>query len=316
MKKKSPQLVVTAHRMKGVMSNYQPILEKAGWQVEVNVPENQSFSSSELFDATKGATAIIVGDDEVSREYLESSRSTLKLVIKWGVGTDSIDKEVAAGFGITVMNTPGVFGGEVADMAMAYILGLSRNILVVDSGVRERNWPHPVGISLDGKVLGIIGYGDAGKNLEKRGVGFGMDIRFYDPYADLPPDATAIRSELDSLVQDADYLVLTCPSTPETRGMINRERLAQMKTSAFLSNVARGDLVEQASLELALASGEIAGAGLDVYEAEPLSATSALRGMKNVILGAHNGSNTQEALERASSVAARLVLDWQEENRA
>ena len=121
--KKSPRLVVTAHRMKGVMSNYQPILEKAGWQVVVNVPEKQSFSSSELFDATKGATAIIVGDDEVSREYLDSCRSTLKLVIKWGVGTDSIDKEAAARSGITVMSSIarscGRYGAHPTDLRQA-----------------------------------------------------------------------------------------------------------------------------------------------------------------------------------------------------
>ena len=309
-----PLLVVTAHRMKAVIRDFLPRLEEAGWVVRVDVPEKQSFSAPDLVRVTAGATAIIVGDDEVSVRYLESAPKQLRLVVKWGVGTDSIDADAAHEMGILVKNTPGVFGGEVADLAMAYVLGLSRGVVAIHNGVLEKGWPHKEGISLEGKTLGIVGYGDAGQNLARRGFGFGMRTIFFDPHVAAGEDLVAQASNLEDLVSEADYLVLTCPSTRETQGMINRERLHKMKPSAYLINVARGDLVNESELVSALREGVIAGAGLDVYQVEPLPDSSPLRQLDNVILGAHNGSNTREGLLRASAKATEIVLQWQREN--
>jgi D-3-phosphoglycerate dehydrogenase / 2-oxoglutarate reductase len=307
----SPLLVVTSHRMAAVMENFLPQLENAGWKVAVNLPKAQFFSASQLVAATAGATAVIVGDDQVSDAYLESVNKNLKLVVKWGIGTDAIDFGAAEKNGVEVKNTPGVFGGEVADLAMAYLLALSRKVIAVHNSLAHHAWPQPVGVSMEGKNLGIIGLGDAGRNLAKRAFGFGMHTKYFDPYVEGDPAGFAEPTDLARIFSDSDFVVLTCPSTEETRGMINRSSLEMMRSTAFLVNVARGDLVNEDDLTVALREGRISGAGLDVYQVEPLPASSPLREFENVIFGAHNGSNTQEALIRASALATQIVLTWQ-----
>ena len=302
------KLLVTAKTMSRVLDEFLQDFENAGWEVLCTVPEGQSFSASELVALVPGCDAMIVGDDDLSLHFFNLAPARLRLVVKWGVGTDTIDQAAAESAGVLVRNTPGMFGAEIADLAFGYVLALARNIVPVHQGVLAGAWPQPEGTTLAGKTIAIVGLGDAGTNLATRAEAFGMQVVFHDPYQDA---TTSWRSvSLMKAFEEGDFVVLTCPSTEETRGLASQPMLGRMKKNAYLVNVARGDLVNEKDLLTVLESEQIAGAALDVFQQEPLPGKSTLRKFANLILGAHNGSNTREGLVRASQKACQIVVEW------
>jgi D-3-phosphoglycerate dehydrogenase len=232
----------------------------------------------------------------------------LRVLIRWGIGTDSVDFTAAKEHGIVVRNTPGVFGEEVADSAFGYILNLARGHHTIDAAVRRGEWMKIEGVSLHGQALGVVGAGSIGTAVMRRGIGFGMRVLIHDPFLTDPLPAGVEHVELAQLLGESRFVVLTAPATPDTRGMINTATLAQMRPDAYLVNVARGDLVVESDLVAALQEGTLAGAGLDVFQVEPLPADSPLRQL-NVVLGSHNGSNTRQGVERASRRAVEILLE-------
>jgi D-3-phosphoglycerate dehydrogenase len=264
------------------------------------------MSPAALIDLMPGTVGAIVGDDPLTQEVFEAAED-LRVVVKWGVGVDAIDLEAASRSGVTVVNTPGVFGREVADSALAYVLLLARGHHRVDAAVRRGEWPKLEGVTLDEKVAGVVGLGSIGLEVAKRAEAFGMAVVAFDPYVD--EGSTAVQMmPLDGLARESDFLILTCPLTDETRGLIDESVLGAMGSDAFLVNVSRGPVVDELALVRALQEGRIAGAGLDVYVEEPLPARSPLRSLDNVVLGAHNGSNTREGVQRTSAVAVSRLL--------
>ena len=301
----SKLLVTTLGHMKRYFGEY-PAAVPPEWNTSIHAPEGQRFTSREMKELSRGATAMIVGDDDLDDAFFRGCSDSLELVVKWGIGTDSIDFSAAQRRGIKVRNTPGVFGDEAAELAMAYIIILSRNIFESHEAVRNGEWFKTPGRSLRGKQLSILGLGSIGKQVALRAKSFGMDVSYTDPVAD---ETEFEKVELDALLAGADYLVLTCPSTNETRGIISNETLSKLKPGAGLVNVARGDLVIENDLVAALRSGRVSKAALDVYESEPLPLDSDLRNISNVIFGCHNASNTFEASDRASSKALEIILE-------
>ena len=302
------KIVITAQTMSRVVEPFQQILSDKGWDVRITLPKGQSFSSRDLAEAGRGARAMIIGDDEATEEFFSSVSPSLKVLVKWGVGTDSIDFQAAERFGVEVHNTPGAFSDEVADLALAYVLALSRHVVDTHLQVVGGAWPQISGTTLSGKTLGLVGFGAIGQATANRAQAFGMDVLFYDPYFTGQNPPGCVKRDSDQIFREADFVVLACPSTPETRGIVNSKSLALMKPSSSLVNVARGDLVIEEDLVAALTEGSLAGAALDVYQDEPLPVSSSLRDISNVIFGAHNGSNTVEGLMRASSMATDIVL--------
>lgn len=303
------KLLVTARTMSRVLSAFLPLFEGAGWVVDCDTPEGQRFGAEELAARAAGYHAIIVGDDDLSADFFACVPETLQLVVKWGVGTDSIDYPAAEAAGVKVLNTPRMFGAEVADLAMGYVLALARNIVSVHSGVQSGAWPQPEGVTLAGCTLGIVGFGDAGQSLARRAESFDMAVIFHDPYF-LANREDGRQREVEELFRNADFVVMTCPSTSETRGMVAQASLSIMKHGSFLINVARGDLVVEDDLCDALDQGQLGGAALDVFEEEPLAMSSRLRNQDSIIFGAHNGSNTRAGLMRASERATEIVIEW------
>ncbi|WP_218031330.1 phosphoglycerate dehydrogenase [Nocardioides psychrotolerans] len=287
-----------------------PRLLDAGFEVMAPPLTGQQFLSSELAPMMSGVQGVIAGDDQLDRSFFESSPD-LRVLIRWGIGMDSVDHDAAEAHGVVVRNTPGVFGGEVADSAFAYLLMLARRHHQVDVAVREGHWPKVEGTSLRGSTLGVVGLGVIGQAMVDRAHGFGMDVRGFDPY--LPPEraphGVTIDLDLHVLLQESRFVVLTCPLTRETFHLIDDGALRSMRSDGLLVNVARGPVVDEVALVAALERGGIAGAGLDVFEVEPLPETSRLRRMDNVILGAHNGSNTREGVARASARAVDILLE-------
>ena len=285
--------------------------EFAARGIELVVPEvRQQLSEAELLRIMPDIDGVIVGDDKFTSAVLEAA-PRLQILSKWGIGLDSIDQEAAARLGITVTNTPGVFADDVANVATCYILMLARGLHRVDAAVRAGTWLKVEGESLRGKVLGLVGLGSIGRATAERGRALGMAVVGSDPAepARAAAEAAGVRTApLEEVLAAADYLVLSCPLTPETHHLIDAGALSAMKPGAKLINVARGPIVDEPALVEALRSGRLAGAALDVFEVEPLPANSPLRELPEVILGAHNGSNAKEAVERTSRLAVQNLL--------
>lgn len=306
----SGTILVTCAQMQAELPVHRERLEASGYTVLAPPIPGQQFSAAELAPLMEGVVGMIAGDDELSREFFVASPD-LQVLIRWGIGMDSVDHSAATEHSVTVRNTPGVFGGEVADSAWGYMLLLARGHHRVDQAVRGGAWPKYEGTSLAGSVLGIVGFGDIGQQVASRGLGFDMDVLAFDPFVarDRVPPGVTLVEDAHHLLERARFVVLTCPLRRDTFHLIDAESLKHMREDAFLINVARGPVVDEAALVEALSAGTIAGAGLDVFEVEPLPADSPLRGFDNVVLGAHNGSNTREGVARASGRAVDILLE-------
>lgn len=271
----------------------------------------QHLTEDELAPIIGRFDAIIAGDDQVSRKVVEAG-NRLKVICKWGIGIDAIDVEAAAERNIPVYNTPGMFGEEVADMALGYVILLARPLHLIDRGVRNGVWTKLRGTTLAGQRVGVVGLGSIGRAVVRRLGGFGLVALGSDPYAAPDPEFDTktglTRLSLTEMLPQVDYLIVTCNLTPESHHLINAAALVRLKKGAKVINVSRGPVIDEKALIDALASGHVGGAGLDVFEDEPLPADSPLRGFENVILGAHNGSNTHEGVDRVNVAALRNLL--------
>ncbi len=266
--------------------------------------DDHSMSVAELQDALRNADAVLpTVCDRVSAEVLSVDNMRAKILGSNGVGFNHIDLDAAKTAGLTVTNTPEVLTDCTADLAMTLLLMVARRAGEGERHVRAKAWTgwrptHMMGTSVRGKTLGLIGMGRIARAVAARAAnGFGMKIIFHDPFPPRPEDiaelnATQCQSP-EEVFANADFVSLHCPGGKETYHLIGSAAFAAMKPGAFLINTARGDVVEEAALVTALQSGQIAGAGLDVYENEP-TVSDALLEMENVVLLPHLGSATEE----------------------
>jgi lactate dehydrogenase-like 2-hydroxyacid dehydrogenase len=265
--------------------------------------DDRALTTDELREAVATADALLpTVTDKISAEVLGADPRRTRIVANFGVGYNNIDIEAAKAAGIAVTNTPGALTDCTADLAMTLLLSAARRAGEGERHVREGSWTgwrptHMLGTKVTGKTLGIIGLGRIGQAVARRAHhGFGMKILYYNRTpvsADQIEDLDAELCTLEQLLARSDFVSLHCPSTPDTRHLLNTETLALMKPGAFLINSARGDVVDEAALVHALRSGTIAGAGLDVYDGEP-EVRPELAQMQNVVLLPHLGSATTE----------------------
>ena len=228
----------------------------------------------------------------------------LKAIANMAVGTDNIDLEAAAARGIPVGNTPDVLTDATADLAFALLLAMARRLPQGEAQVREGRWrtwepAGDLGADLSGATLGIVGRGRIGDAVARRADGFGMEVIASSRRSGMP---------LEELLERADFVSLHCPLTPATRHLIGTEALQRMKPSAYLVNTARGGVVDQVALRLALIAGEIAGAALDVTDPEPLPAGDPLLEAPNLLVVPHVGSATVRTRERMAEMAVENLL--------
>lgn len=282
--------------------------ELASHGIGVDVPrfEGQQLEEEDLLPIIGRYDGILAGDDHLTRRVLEAA-DRLKVISKWGIGTDAIDRDAAAELRIKVFNTPGVFGDELADYAMGFIHMLARRQHEVNARVKAGEWHKFRGVSLTGKTLGIVGLGSSGRALAKRGTAASMRVLGYD-VASIGDLADCEVVDLDELFGHSDIVCLQVPATRETSHMVNEESLAQMKEGVWLVNISRGSLVDEEALTRALREGRVGGAALDVFEREPVDSSNELLSMDNVVVGSHNGSNTHEAVERTTRAAVANLL--------
>jgi len=273
----------------------------------------QVLTEDELIELVPTVDAWIIGDDPATEKVFAAGKNgKLKAAVKWGVGVDNVDFKACEKLGIPISNTPKMFGNEVADMAMAYFTGLTRDSYRVHQEVQNGNWIKPAGISLDGKIVALIGLGDIGLATARRLKGFGVQINAYDPFTNLSNTEAGVEQILPfpEKLEVADFVIITCALTPQNYHLINKESLTLMKDGVYLINVSRGPLIDETALVEALKNGKVKAAGLDVFEIEPLPLESPLRQFSQCIFGTHNGSNTKEAVIRASLKAIDLLFGY------
>lgn len=273
----------------------------------------QILSEDELMEILPDMDGWIIGDDPATERVFEAGKNgKLKAAVKWGVGVDNVDFNACKKLGIPVANTPLMFGEEVGSLAVHYVIGLARQTFLIDRGVRNGEWPKPAGISLIGKTAALIGFGDIGKATARMLTACGLDVNIYDPFASrTDEDEMKYRFfTFPANLEVADFVVVTCSLTPETKHMFNRDSIEKMKDHVRIVNVSRGPVIEESALVAALNSGKVHSAALDVFEVEPLPNDSPLRGFERCIFGTHNGSNTVDAVRRASQQAMKLLFGF------
>lgn len=302
------RLLITCPPMLGCKARFLPRLRSRGFDVQC--PDvAQTLAEHELIELVPEFDAWIVGDDPATRRVLASgANGRLRAVVKWGVGVDNVDQAACRTFGVSFANTPSMFGDDVADLALHYVIGLARQTFLIDRGVREGAWPKPRGISLRGKTCGIVGYGDIGKATSFRLLACGMNVIAYDP----AKTHLEITDGIDLClwpeeIGRCDFLIFTCALTASSRHMLDAATLHRCRKGVRIVNVARGSVIDEPALIEGLRSGKVHSAALDVFEKEPLSLTSPLREYPSCVLGSHNGSNTEESVLRASERAIELV---------
>jgi D-3-phosphoglycerate dehydrogenase len=272
----------------------------------------QQFTEPELVKILPEFDGWIVGDDPCTRSVLAAGKSgKLRAIVKWGIGIDNVDFKACSELGIPVENTPNMFGDEVADLAMSYITNLSRKIVDVHNGVKKLEWPKPIGTSLKGKKIGVVGLGDIGMNIVRRVNAARMNVIAYDPYFSSSKNEFEFEHLIwPSKIEELDYLVIACALNNQNKYMINKNIIVKFKKGIKLINVSRGPLINEIDLCDGIKNGYIAGAALDVYENEPLEQNSPLRELSQIIFGTHNGSNTFEAVQKTSHLAIKKINNF------
>ncbi len=257
-----------------------------------------------------GAQVLLVRESRIDAAAI-AALPQLRGIVRYGIGVDNIDLAAAAQRRVFVANVPDYGTEEVADQALALLLAVARRVVTRDGAVRAGAWNvaarEPM-YRIAGKTLGLVGYGRIARAVERRLRGFGVErVLVHDPFAQaLPAGVQAVP--LDALCQGSDFISLHAPLTPQTRHAIDARRLALMRPTAVLVNTARGPLVDETALADALRRGALLGAGLDVFEHEPLPAASPLHGLANVVLSDHTGWYSQESVRDLQAKAAAQAV--------
>ncbi|WP_420741063.1 NAD(P)-dependent oxidoreductase [Limosilactobacillus fermentum] len=259
---------------------------------------------------------------KADKELIDAG-SNLKIITANGVGFDHIDIEYAKSKGIVVSNCPTGVRVPTAEMTIALILATVRRLYMYDKIVRDGNWVDVseekyMGMSLQGKTLGVFGFGRIGSEVAKFAQALGMKVIYNDPTpldAELEAKLDVKFADFDTMVQEADVITLHAPALPSTTGVFNADVFKKMKKTAYIVNAARGVLIKQDDLIDALKNGEIAGAGLDVFETEP-DVPAELRELDNVIMSPHAGTGTLEARTAIAKEASKNLISFLQDGQA
>jgi phosphoglycerate dehydrogenase-like enzyme len=281
--------------------------------------ERGADREDELIRRVDGAEAVlsIRAHSRFSERVLDACPS-LRMISIWGTGTDNVDHVACDARGITVTNTPGINAHAVAEQAMALMLAVARRIPEMDKRIRAGEWPRAMLAQLEGKTLGVIGFGSIGSRVATLARSFGMTVLVFPWGTDngRVAKAGARLVDVDTLLRESDFVSMHLRLTAETENFLDRARLAQMKPTAFLINTARGRLVDGAALVEVLRQGRIAGAGLDVFHREPLPADDPLLALPNVVLTPHNAGTTPEVIADGLACAVENVRRFLDGHRA
>lgn len=298
------------------------MLEKADFEVRMIYDDSFSHGHStdeEEIALLQGASAVIAAGERYTKKVIESLPE-LRVISRVGVGFDSVDVSAATSNDVILTITPNSNHEAVAEHTMALIMSVAKSIVSRDKAMRSGGWPKETLMPIRGSTLGIVGLGRIGRDLAARGVAMKMDVIATDPQPNLEfVEKHAIQLvTLDHLLKTSDFVSLNCALSEHTHRLIDRHSLALMKPTAVLINTARGGLVVESDLIEALESGQIGGAGLDVFEIEPTAKDNKLYSMDNVVLSPHMAGLDTLSVEDMVNEAAQCVIDlfrgrWPEE---
>ena len=306
------KVLVTCPPLLGLFNEFVEPAKQLGLEL-IAAQTTQVLSEDELMEQLPAYDGWIIGDDPATKQVFQAAvNGNLTAAVKWGIGVDNVDFEACKQLKIPITNTPNMFGGEVADVAMSLLLGLTRQTHFIDREIRNNyTWPKPPGMSIEGKTIGIVGFGDIGESLVKRLAGFDVNVIAYDPGVEGNKGYVFVeRATFPERLAEVDALIFTCALNKYNFHMLNADVIAKMKAGSIIVNVARGPLIDEQALIEALQCGHIAAAGLDVFEVEPLPKTSPLREMPQCIFGSHNGSNATEGVRRATYKALEEISNF------
>lgn len=303
-------LLVTAPYLVPHIDRFRSELNDLG--VDVRVAEvEERLSEVELRAVLKDADGVIAGDDRFTRSVFEA-HPKLRVLSKWGTGIDSYDLDAAQEFGVQVFNVPNAFSVPVSESIIGYALSFARVLHESNQMLQNGGWFKVPGRTLSESTVGIIGFGNVGKATAERFAAFNCNLLLNDvrsihtelDHLGIPADVAS----LEHLLQESDFVCLCCDLNKSSEKLIDGEAFNKMKQTAVLINCARGPLVDEAALVAALEGGSIAGAGLDVFEVEPLPIESPLRSMKNVLSAPHNSNTSPMAWDATHRAAINNAL--------
>lgn len=277
-----------------------------------DVVDATGMTRDELLECLNDADALVVRSATTVDDALLASAPRLRVVGRAGIGVDNIDLGAATRRGVMVVNAPQANIVSAAEHTMALLLAQARNLNRADASLRQGRWDRSQlqGVELYGKTLGVIGLGRIGSLVARRASAFGMQLLAYDPYIS-PESARRLGTDivpLDELFERSDFITIHLPRTPETAGLVGRDAFTKMKDGVRLVNASRGGIVDEAALVEAVRSGKVAGAGLDVFDREPLDSDSPLLAEPRIVLSPHLGASTSEAQDRAGMDVASAVV--------
>jgi D-3-phosphoglycerate dehydrogenase len=294
----------------GVHPDCSKTLRDAGFEVE----EIKDLSQAELKNKICTVDAIVVrSKTKIRSDLIELAKNNLKIIARAGVGLDNIDVDVAQKNNILVVNAEEAPSVTVAELVMGLIISLLRNITTADHLMKQGEWPKSLhGMELRGRNVGIVGAGRIGTEVLKRVSAFQMNPIVFDISQTQLEKAremgAQVEPNLDTLLKKADIITIHIPLTPESRNLINAEKINLMKKGAFLINAARGGIVDEKALYQALSNGKLMGAGLDCYEEEPTLNAELIK-LPNVVACPHIGAATEEAQRTAAYIVAKKIIE-------
>lgn len=309
-----PTVLITALAFRKHGAAEMKTLRELGYRL-VESPHGRRLGEKELceFLATFDASdvhGIIAGGDTFTDAVFDRLPN-LKVLSRWGIGYDAVDVVAATRRGICVTNTPGLLGDAVADLAFGLLLALARQIVVADHLMRSGGWEELSGVAVWGKTLGIVGFGNTGQAMARRGRGFAMRVLAYDP---VPNHSVAEQLGVELLsfeevLSSSDFVSLHAELTPTTEKMMNDHAFSLMKPGAYLVNTSRGGLIDDEALLHALDSGRLAGAALDAHWKEPPPSDYPFVKRRDVILTPHIGFSTEQAIAAVNRAVLENLLD-------
>lgn len=267
------------------------------------------YTFDELKEIVEDIDGVVVGVDDWNEDVFKLAPK-LKGMARFGVGVDNIDLNAAKEHGIIVCNSPGINSSAVAEQAVALLLSLIRNIPEMNRAVRKGEWPRPMFHELKSRTIGFLGFGAIARNVAQRLAGFGPEMIAYDKYPNQEAaDKLGVRLvSQEEVLKESDIISIHLPATDETKHLINKETIQQMKDGVYIVNTARGSIVNEADMAEALESGKAAGFGTDVFEHEPIDLSGPLFKYDNYIATPHVSAETFENCETTSVVTAKALL--------
>jgi len=301
------KILATARSFRQTPGRHKELLEQSGHQV-VESPVDRPLKEAEMVQLIGDVDGAILGLDNVTAKVIKAG-GQLKVLSRYGVGVDRIDLEAATAAGVVVTNTPGTNHIAVAELTLGLMLSSARRIPQHNRSAKEGSWARVRGTELAGKTLGIVGLGWISKEVIRRASAFDMRIVVQSGYPDKEL-ADRYRVEyvpLERLLEEADFVSLHCAVTPERCDLIGEKELQAMKSSSYLINTARGELVDEDALLRALQEGWIAGAAMDAFKEEPATASPLMK-LENFIATPHIGATTYESIVRMGTLAVENTL--------